>query len=880
MSTPITRGVTTNEDLDPGLISRDTRSWRHKLQGFAADSGAGFVMVSFGGIVTVLPIMGVTFLADPFLLIALFFWIYSRGKVRKLQYRAPMVKNKNGSVSNDGLILVGNDLTDNTEVWFSNDDFRTHMLVFGSTGSGKTRFLLGLLYQALLVGSGCMYVDGKGDNTVWWLVFSFCRRVGREDDLLVINYLTGGDSSIGKADNMLSKISNTNNPFAQGSGEQLRSLVVGLMRESAGDGDMWKGMASAMMGGLLKCLTYLRDSGELNLDVATLRDYLPLDQIVRLSLRPELPDSALAPIKKYLAELPGYVEEEAILGRINPKVYEQHGYRIMQFSEVLSDLEDTYGHIFSAPLGEVDFKDVVFNRRILFVMLPALEKDPDALSGLGKMVVAGVRSALAPALGNKLEGLKSEVVDQKPTNSKVPFLMILDEYGYYSVKGFAVVAAQARSLGVSVVFAGQDYPSFKKGSEEEAQATIANTNIKIGMKVEEDETAKILIDRADEADVAVTEGSERASGGLSDYADKGNTRIEKRKRIAMRDMVQQKPGQAHIIFGDELSRCQLFYAEPHEVYEAYLNKFLMVDQAQKAKIDSINGTHDKMLKQFNASLEESGESTKETKSQATDDGLKTLFSDFKLAMERNEDPMNAAMVATGLVEWRAQNKDVELKERAEEANPTAKPKAPIADKKVSTSPIKLTKEGVRVIKQPKAEAKADPSVVDIIEKQQTARVNQPKGDTVVKTEPKDSSVDWEELENFDKMVKAEQDAEILNTMEDQNRPTESVSQEASVHSQEFEELLNQVVLNEIESNAKGPMSPMDKSKAKPRNALLELEMMAGATKEEAAKEAEKGIEILGERTQYPRKPTPTKHAPQEMEERLQALLNQVDTAGA
>lgn len=854
----VTRGVTTNEDLDPSLISRDTRSWRHKLQGFAADTGAGFVMICLGALITILPITGVTFLVDPVLFIALFFYLYARGKIRTLQYRTPMVKNKDGSVSNDGLMLVGNDLVDNSEVWFSNDDFRTHMLVFGSTGSGKTRFLLGLLYQALLVGSGCMYVDGKGDNTVWWLVFSFCRRVGREDDLLVINYLTGGKSSSGKSDGLLTRKSNTNNPFAQGSGEQLRSLVVGLMRESAGDGDMWKGMASAMMGGLLKCLTYLRDSGELQLDVAVLRDYLPLDQIVRLSLRPELPDSALAPIKKYLLELPGYVEEEAILGRINPKVYEQHGYRIMQFSEVLSDLEDTYGHIFSAPMGEVDFKDVVFNRRILFVMLPALEKDPDSLSGLGKMVVAGVRSALAPALGDTLEGLKTEVVDKKPTNSSVPFLMILDEYGYYSVKGFAVVAAQARSLGVSVVFAGQDYPSFKKGSEEEAQATIANTNIKIGMKVEEDETAKILIDRADEADVSVTEGSERATGGLSDYKDRDNTRIEKRKRIAMRDMVQQKPGQAHIIFGDELSRCQLFYAEPHEVSEAYLNKFLMIDYAQKAKIESINGTFDKLNKIFESEVDES----KDTKPQSTDDGLKTLFADYKTAISRKESLMDAAVIATGMVEWRAQNKDVELREKAEMAT------MPTQTLTKATSE-NVAKQTGTVVKQTGPEFRVSPSVVEVINKQQ--QVTKPSAET----EPKeDKTVNWAELEDFDKMVKDEE-KEILQTVEEENRPNDTVKNEASVHSQEFEELLNTAVMEEINKTA-GKMSPAEKNKAKPKNALLELEMLAGSSKEDAQNSSQKAIEILGERAKYPNKPTPKRKETKEMDERLQALLNQIN----
>ncbi|MBT8506509.1 hypothetical protein B1F79_02670, partial [Coxiella-like endosymbiont of Rhipicephalus sanguineus] len=47
-------------------------------------------------------------------------------------------------------------------------------------------------------------------------------------------------------------------------------------------------------------------------------------------------------------------------------------------------------------------------------------------------------------------GEYSNLVEAKPTNSKTLFLCILDEYGYYVVGGFAVVPAQAYSLGFSI----------------------------------------------------------------------------------------------------------------------------------------------------------------------------------------------------------------------------------------------------------------------------------------------------------------------------------------------------------------------------------------------------------------------------------------------
>ncbi len=48
-----------------------------------------------------------------------------------------------------GICFFGNDRNNNEEIWFNNDDMRTHVLIFGSTGSGKTEALISLAYNAL-----------------------------------------------------------------------------------------------------------------------------------------------------------------------------------------------------------------------------------------------------------------------------------------------------------------------------------------------------------------------------------------------------------------------------------------------------------------------------------------------------------------------------------------------------------------------------------------------------------------------------------------------------------------------------------------------------------------------------------------------------------
>ena len=76
----------------------------------------------------------------------------------------------------------------------------------------------------------------------------------------------------------------------------------------------------------------------------------------------------------------------------------------MQLTRVFTSLADTYGHIMRTNLADVDLKDVVLNRRILVVLLPALEKSPDELSNLGKIVIASLKAMMAAGLGENVEG--------------------------------------------------------------------------------------------------------------------------------------------------------------------------------------------------------------------------------------------------------------------------------------------------------------------------------------------------------------------------------------------------------------------------------------------------------------------------------------------
>lgn len=461
-----------------------------------------------------------------------------------------------------GIFYLGTELRTGKEVWLTNSDCRQHFLVLGTTGAGKTETLLGFASNAVSWGSGFLFCDGKGDVALYAKVYALARRFGREDDLLVLNYMTG-NADVGFSYG--EKRSNTLNPFSTGSADGLTQMVVSLMDDTGGDGAMWKGRAQAMFTGVMRALTWLRDQGLIDLNVSEIRDHLQLKRIIDLANQDhyeQMPVQIRKSIKSYLSSLPGYKESQGY--NQSQTTLDQHGYLEMQFTKILGSLADVYGYIFQTPYAEVDMADVVLNRRILVIMLPALEKSKDEIANLGKIVVATLKGMMGTTLGNRLEGQWADIVDNRPTNSPSPFICILDEVGYYMVDGMELMAAQARSLGFALVFAGQDINAMKRLNEKVFGSVQGNTNTKIIMRTEDPDTAKIAIEAGGKAYRAQLGAYQGATGEISSrsYTDNMEARLEAIDRVNPRDLKDQDEGEMHIFHKDWMVRAKGFYAAP------------------------------------------------------------------------------------------------------------------------------------------------------------------------------------------------------------------------------------------------------------------------------------------------------------------------------
>lgn len=251
----------------------------------------------------------------------------------------------------------------------------------------NTEFLLGLVFNALVQNTGFIYVDGKGDPKLQKEIFRLARYLGREDDLLIINFITSGRDFVEK---QFDKVTNNMNIMGNTSSGMLIELIVSLMDDSGGGGDMWKGRAISFVASLTRPLIYLRDKGYINLSPEKYLEYFELNVIEELVWEHngkygEMFDIIVAPLRSYLVTLPGY--QKSKIKKQEQKTLEQHGFIVMQLTRIFNDLTFNYGHIFKTKVGDVDFFDVVINRRMLVVLLPALERAPDSLRMLGKMIV-------------------------------------------------------------------------------------------------------------------------------------------------------------------------------------------------------------------------------------------------------------------------------------------------------------------------------------------------------------------------------------------------------------------------------------------------------------------------------------------------------------
>jgi intracellular multiplication protein IcmO len=532
-----------------------------------------------------------------------------------LPYRYPSseIDPKKGKPG-DGILFFGSVDSKSSyeafkEVWLSDDDLRKHMLILGSTGSGKSETLKSIFFNSLAWSSGFFIADGKADNKLPVDVYSMVRSLGRDLDLLILNFLMAGKTPE-EIRTSRRRRSNTLNPFSSADPDTIIQMGANLLPKVDGDAKNWQEKALNLWRALVTALCYLRDTQNRDLSITDFIEYLSLNKVEELYVLGYEESERIGDwsygfvgIKNYLESggCPGYQtskllkkhglvpdEDPPARGGFGAKkggndqdahAYEQHAYRTSQLMPALNLLDKSYGYIFKSKYPEIDMTDVTLRNRILVMLIPSLEKSAQEAESLGKLTIACLRVMMSKNLGSEVEGDYTSLIKDKATNSPYPYVAALDELAYYFSDGIAVMFAQARSLGICMIAAAQDLEKLTEGSRSaEAGAMFANQTTKFFMRIDDhNKTPEMITKIIGKAKVAVKKRYESTDLGWKRTSD---IDVDEVDRVTLQQLQEFGAGQGVFQASGVTRMLKSFYMgldlEAHRPKDFRVNRFLQV----------------------------------------------------------------------------------------------------------------------------------------------------------------------------------------------------------------------------------------------------------------------------------------------------------------
>jgi intracellular multiplication protein IcmO len=602
-------------------VYRPIRPVHVQLGELVRSSFMGFLLIGAGVLAAFLPV-----LVDLVVPIGVVLTLISLTRPIVLPFRLPRysgLRDRNHPDPKDrrprlaaGIEYLGQEHRTNRQIWATADDSKQHYTFPGTTGAGKTRTLLSTLVNALCWGSGFILVDGKGDNEVRANVMALARRVLRDDDVMDLNFLV----ATGR------KHTNTFNPFAFCNADVLRELLVSQIEDNpqglAGDPNgVFKAGAIALLGSLAPVLVWLRDNKRVPIDIEKIRFATELRCVATLVAHrkflvrnPEtgeitdvdvadMPEALLYPLRAYLGETGDFDFNLPWNQQKTNEPARQHSFVLLHFRQTFTQLAVSLGHIFKHEHGDIDPRDIVLNRRILVVILPALENSGETTAALGKLITSSLRNMMAQTLGGSLEGDYAEIVENKASNATTPYPVVLDEVGYYAGPGLDKMLAMGRGLGFSFRLGFQEVPGLRARLGDTLYSLLGNMNIQILLRLQEGGLTREYVEKtAGDTFVTQTSGYDQSGGG---YERSKRAAIHATSRVSWRDLREQIEGEAIVLVGKHRIYARMFFARPDSKGVHRINRPVPLPQPDPETLQEVAKRIDRAvtaLKDGNAGL--------------------------------------------------------------------------------------------------------------------------------------------------------------------------------------------------------------------------------------------------------------------------------------
>lgn len=325
---------------------------------------------------------------------------------------------------------IGFEATKRAPVFLTSEERNRHTQVVGTTGSGKTRFVLfPMVEQDIEQGRGVVFVDAKGSSENAAVLYDMAKKAGREKDFVLFS-LTQTDQA------------GTYNPLQYGNASQLKDKITASIDWSE---PFYQRVCESALQTLFR-------------DLESQNRRITLPQLHAILKTP--PTS----LKNFFA----LAEKNAS----NIKTL---------FSEIDLLVNTPFGHLFKAEKAKMDLMDVYTKGKIAYFALDTQSYQHTAVR-MGKIITQDL---------NTLSGLIESTFSEKEKRSLAVYI---DEYQAFGTKGFINALARGRSSGFWITIAHQSLGDLKAVDESYAQQVFENTNTKIVLRVNDPETAQFFSD--------------------------------------------------------------------------------------------------------------------------------------------------------------------------------------------------------------------------------------------------------------------------------------------------------------------------------------------------------------------------------------------------
>ena len=264
----------------------------------------------------------------------------------------------------------------------------------------------------------------------------------------------------------------------------------------------------------------------------------------------------------------------------------------MYFTNTFTQLSVSLGHIFKVQTGDIDMRDVVLNRRILVVNLPALENSDDTLAALGKIVVASLRGMMAQMLGARLEGKPDEIFSLKPGTGDGPFYIVFDELAYYASSGMDRMLAMGRGLNMTFWLAFQEVSGIWARLGEKTASLLGNANLTLAMRQQDANRTREWLEKT-AGQTFVTQATSYQGGSVGQYREAQHAEVKQVSRVDWGDLQRLIEGEAIVLFAGRRVYAKLFHAQVDTKGPVRLNRPVMLapPSPQQLRAD-LDGTAD------------------------------------------------------------------------------------------------------------------------------------------------------------------------------------------------------------------------------------------------------------------------------------------------